>query len=276
LECYSIPKQGLLCFFLYLPWPFLGRAEEIYLNLSKSIYSCKKDARNAITAMKINSKWMAKDIQILRSPETEITHEFCRFLKQNFKNQQETWLTSLKSLLPFWIHNIILVKNEIIIYTSVQNLNTVISFFYYHTNTLFQTISDLTAIDYPDLKFRFEVTYLLLSPIYSIRLRIKTLVDEITPIPSITNIYSGANWMERETWDMFGIYFYNHPDLRRILTDYGFEGFPLLKNWPLSGYMEVRYSDIEKRVIYGPIEITQEFRNYDMLSPWIARSEIEE
>jgi NADH dehydrogenase (ubiquinone) Fe-S protein 3 len=221
-----------------------------------------------------NKKWIAKNVLITNSFEQNI--DLKKILKQNFKNQQETWLTSLKSLLPFWIQNIILIKNEIIIYTSVKNLNTSISFLYYHTNTLFKIIPDLTAIDYPDQKLRFEVVYLLLSPFYSTRIRIKTLIDEITPIPSITNIYTGANWMERETWDMFGIYFYNHPDLRRILTDYGFEGFPLLKNWPLSGYMEVRYCDIEKRVIYEPIEITQEYRNYDMLSPWITRSEIED
>ena len=197
-------------------------------------------------------------------------------LIQNAKNQQETWLLSIASSVPFWIQNIMLIKNEIVIYTSVKNLNQLISFLYYHTNNLFQTLTDLTAVDYPDQKMRFEVVYQLLSSFYASRIRIKTLVDEITPLPSITNIFLGANWMERETLDMFGIYFYNHPDLRRILTDYGFEGFPLLKNWPLSGYMEVRYDDIQKRVIYEPIEITQEYRNYDMLSPWITRSEIED
>ncbi len=221
-----------------------------------------KDNQWMFKALIINTKKYKKDLT--------------KILKQSFKNQQETWLTSLKSLFPFWIQNIIIVKNEIIIYTSVKHLNNLISFFYYHTNTLFKIIPEITAIDYPDQKLRFEVVYIMLSPIYSARIRIKTLVDEITPVPSITNIYPSANWMERETWDMFGIYFYNHPDLRRILTDYGFEGFPLLKNWPLSGYMEVRYCDVQKRVIYEPIEITQEYRNYDMLSPWITRSEIED
>ena len=142
--------------------------------------------------------------------------------------------------------------------------------------TQYKILSSISVVDYPSRKLRFEVVYLLLSPFYSTRIRIKTLIDEITPLPSITNIYPSANWMERETWDMFGIYFYNHPDLRRILTDYGFEGFPLLKNWPLSGYMEVRYCETQKRVIYEPIELTQEYRNYDMLSPWITRSEIED
>jgi NADH/F420H2 dehydrogenase subunit C len=199
-----------------------------------------------------------------------------KILQTNCKNQQETFLTSLKSILPFWIQNIVIVKNEIIIYTSTKHLNSLISFLYYHTNTLFQTIPDITAVDYPDQKLRFEVIYNLLSPIYSARIRIKILAGEADPVPSLVNIFPGANWMERETWDMFGIYFYNHPDLRRILTDYGFEGFPLLKNWPLSGYMEVRYDDEQKRVIYEPIEITQEYRNYDVVSPWISRSEIED
>ena len=232
-----------------------------------------KEKTLKINETKKNIKWVSK---CCTSSAKKYNKDLKKILKQSFKNQQETWLTSLKGILPFWIHNIIIIKNEIIIYTSVEHLAPLISFFYYHTNNLFQTIPDITAIDYPDEKLRFEVVYLLLSPLYSARIRIKTLIDEITPLPSITNIYPGANWMERETWDMFGIYFYNHPDLRRILTDYGFEGFPLLKNWPLSGYMEVRYDDIQKRVIYEPIEITQEYRNYDMLSPWITRSEIED
>lgn len=222
-----------------------------------------------MTYLNKNHKW-------LKLSQTKYNLDLKKIFKQSLKNQQETWLTSLKSMLPFWVLNIIIVKNEIIIYTSVKHLNEFISFFYYHTHNLFKILPDITAIDHPDQKARFEIVYLLLSPFYSTRIRIKTLINEITPLPSITNIFPSANWMERETWDMFGIYFYNHPDLRRILTDYGFEGFPLLKNWPLSGYMEVRYDDIQKRVIYEPIELTQEYRNYDMLSPWITRSEIED
>lgn len=224
-------------------------------------------------SMHVNQKWLFK---INLTNTKTLNKDLKKILKQNFKNQQETWLSTLCTVLPFWIQNIIIIKNEIIIYTSVKHLNSLISFLYYHTNTLFQLLPDITAVDYPDQKLRFEVVYNLLSPSYSTRVRIKTLIDEITPVPSITNIYYGANWMERETWDMFGIYFYNHPDLRRILTDYGFEGFPLLKNWPLSGYLEVRYDDEQKRVIYEPLEMTQEYRNYDMISPWISRSEIED
>lgn len=188
------------------------------------------------------------------------------------KNQQEKWILSIKSIIPKWIESIIIIKKEIIIYTSSIHLLSIINLLKKHTNTLYKTLVDITAIDNPEQIKRFEITYGILSNTYNNRVRIKTIVDEITPIESITTIYKGSNWMERETWDMFGIYFYNHPDLRRILTDYGFDGFPLLKNWPLSGYMEVRYDDERKRVINEPIEITQEFRNFDIISPWVERT----
>lgn len=163
-----------------------------------------------------------------------------------------------------------------VVYTSHKHLYQVIYFLKNHTNSLYKTVADTTAIDYPEYQERFEVAYNLLSTSYNSRIRVKTIIDEITPIPSMTSIYQGLNWMERETWDMFGIYFYNHPDLRRILTDYGFDGFPLLKNYPLSGYLEVRYDDEQKRVINEPIEMSQEFRNFDLISPWVSRSNIED
>ena len=123
-------------------------------------------------------------------------------------------------------------------------------------------------MDYPSRALRFEVVYHLLSIHHNSRIRIKTPLDEMTPLDSIVEIYNSANWWERETWDMFGIFFSNHPDLRRILTDYGFEGHPLRKDFPLSGFVEVRYDDSEKRVITEPIEMTQEFRYFDFSSPW--------
>ena len=123
-------------------------------------------------------------------------------------------------------------------------------------------------MDFPSKTQRFEIVYNLLSIQHNSRIRIKTLVDEITPVDSLVEIYNSANWWERETWDMFGIFFSNHPDLRRILTDYGFEGHPLRKDFPLSGFVEVRYDDSEKRVITEPIEMTQEFRYFDFSSPW--------
>lgn len=196
--------------------------------------------------------------------------------KDSEKINVETWYNSIKNMLPFWILNIIVIKNEIILYTSSKYLYSLIFFLRYHTNTQYNIVSDITAIDYPEHKQRFEIVYNLLSPLYNSRLRVKTIIDEMTPLPSLTVIYPGIGWMERETWDMFGIYFYNHPDLRRILTDYGFDGFPLLKNYPLSGFLEVRYDEEQKRVVHEPIEITQEFRNFDMISPWVSRSNLED
>ena len=127
---------------------------------------------------------------------------------------------------------------------------------------------DLFAVDYPTKENRFELIYCLLSTKYNSRIKIKTFVDELTPVESIVDLYQSANWLEREVWDMHGVYIEQHPDLRRILTDYGFEGYPLRKDFPLSGYNEVRYDDSQKRVIYEPVELTQEFRVFQFNSPW--------
>ncbi|RYE27715.1 MAG: NADH-quinone oxidoreductase subunit C [Sphingobacteriaceae bacterium] len=137
-----------------------------------------------------------------------------------------------------------------------------------HINTQYKMLVDLTAIDYPSREARFVVVYNLCSHAYNCRLRVKTNVDEITPLESCTQVFSSASWWEREVWDMFGIFFSNHPDLRRILTDYGFTGHPLRKDFPLSGYVEVRYDDSEKRVISEKVQLSQEFREFDFSSPW--------
>lgn len=127
---------------------------------------------------------------------------------------------------------------------------------------------DVTAIDWPGRARRFDVVYHLLSPTKNRRIRIKIETDELTPVPSVTDVFPGANWFERETYDMYGVIFAGHPDLRRILTDYGFEGHPLRKDFPLTGFVEVRYDDELKRVVYEPVQLAQEFRNFDFLSPW--------
>ncbi len=132
----------------------------------------------------------------------------------------------------------------------------------------FVSFIDLCGVDYPDRAERFEVVYHLLSPRLNSRIRIKVSTDEATPLPSCTGIFPGADWFEREAWDMYGILFTGHPDLRRILTDYGFDGHPQRKDFPLTGYVEVRYDDEVKRVVYEPVELRQEFRNFDFLSPW--------
>jgi len=133
---------------------------------------------------------------------------------------------------------------------------------------LFVNIVDLTAVDYPERDERFEVVAHFTSPKHNRRIRIKTTASEETPVASLTAVYSGANWYERETYDLFGVIFSGHPDLRRIMTDYGFEGHPLRKDFPMTGFVEVRYDDERKRVVYEPVRLTQEYRNFDFLSPW--------
>lgn len=133
---------------------------------------------------------------------------------------------------------------------------------------LFKSLMEVCGVDYPDRPERFDVVYHLLSYHRNLRIRVTLTTDEATPVESATGLFPSANWFEREVWDMFGVLFDGHPDLRRILTDYGFQGFPLRKDFPLTGYVEVRYSEEHKRVIYEPVDLRQDFRNFDFLSPW--------
>ena len=132
----------------------------------------------------------------------------------------------------------------------------------------FVSFIDICGADYPARARRFDVVYHLLSPRQNMRIRVKVQTDEETPVASVTGIFPGAEWFERETYDMYGVLFTGHPDLRRILTDYGFEGHPLRKDFPLTGFVEVRYDDEARRVVYEPVRLAQEFRNFDFLSPW--------
>lgn len=134
--------------------------------------------------------------------------------------------------------------------------------------TRFHSLVDISGADYPERALRFDVVYHLLSYTNNFRVRVKVAVDEDTPVPSSIGVYPGAGWFEREIWDMFGVMFSGHPDLRRILTDYGFQGHPLRKDFPLTGYVEVRYSEEQKRVVYEPVQLTQDFRSFDFMSPW--------
>ena len=144
-----------------------------------------------------------------------------------------------------------------------------------NTETLnFCQLTDLTAVDYPDRLQRFEIVYQLLSIENNERVRIICSIDDGQIVPSVTSIYKSAEWPEREVWDMYGLFFSDHPDLRRLLTDYGFEGHPLRKDFPLTGYVEVRYDDIERRVAYQPVQLTQEYRDFDFLSPWEGDQEL--
>ena len=133
---------------------------------------------------------------------------------------------------------------------------------------LFDQLIDITAIDYPTKSSRFELVYIFLSMVYNKRVILKTYLEDEEEIESITSVFKSANWFERECFDLFGIKFNNHPDLRKILTDYNFEGYPLRKDFPLTGHTEVRYDDLEKKVVYEPVRLAQEYRNFDYLSPW--------
>ena len=179
---------------------------------------------------------------------------------------KEDYSHFLLSNLP--IYNVTFARNEVTIIVPHSELFNVILFLRDNTNCQYRTIIDICAVDYPERENRFEVVYNFLSTRYNNRIRVKTSVSEITPVDSITPLFKGANWFEREIWDLYGVYFTGHPDLRRILTDYGFEGHPLRKDFPLSGYVEVRYDEIQKRVVCEPIELSQEYRDFNFSSPW--------
>ncbi len=132
----------------------------------------------------------------------------------------------------------------------------------------FQQLLDVCGADYPDRVERFEIVYHLLSMTRNVRVRVKVATDEQAPVPSVVGVYPSAGWFEREAFDMYGVLFSGHPDMRRLLTDYGFQGYPLRKDFPMTGYVEVRYDEEQKRVVYEPVKLTQEFRNFDFLSPW--------
>jgi NADH-quinone oxidoreductase subunit C len=149
-----------------------------------------------------------------------------------------------------------------------ESIVKVLTFLRDDANCLFASLMDVTGIDWPEREHRFDVVYHLLSYKLNQRIRVKIETDEVTPVPSATGVYAAAGWYERETWDLYGVMFEGHPDLRRILTDYGFEGHPLRKDFPLTGYVEVRYDTEQKRVVYEPVTLTQEFRKFDFLSPW--------
>lgn len=172
----------------------------------------------------------------------------------------------LLKILP--IINYSLYKNELCINVSFKNIIPVFFFLKNHTNSQFKILSDICVVDYINKKERFEVIYNLLSIRFNNRLKVKININELEPIDSLTSIYKTAGWSEREAWDMFGIFFNNHNDLRRILTDYGFEGHPLRKDFPLSGYLEVYYNELKKRVVYEPLNLSQQYRLFEFNTPW--------
>lgn len=164
--------------------------------------------------------------------------------------------------------------SELMVSVRREAVARVLAFLRDDPKCLFQVLIDICGADYPERPERFDVVYNLLSVKNNRRIRVKVATDEENPVPSVTGVFSAAGWFERETWDLFGIYFADHPDLRRILTDYGFEGHPLRKDFPLTGYVEVRYDEAEKRVVYEPVKLKQEFRSFDFMSPWEGMSRI--
>ena len=157
---------------------------------------------------------------------------------------------------------------ELMITARAEQIIKVVTFLRDDPQCLFKVMVDICGIDFPERPKRFEVVYNFLSLVHNQRVRVKVDADDQTPVPSISSLHNSANWFEREVWDMYGVMFDDHPDLRRLLTDYGFEGHPLRKDFPLTGFVEVRYDDERKRVVYDPVKLPQEFRKFDFLSPW--------
>ena len=176
--------------------------------------------------------------------------------------------TLVSGALPAEITNVEIIRDQLVLWTQRESIVPVLTLLKNDPRCLFKMLVDVTAVDYPERPERFEVVYNLLSLRHNRRVRVKFAVDEETPVPSVTGVFPVAGWYEREVWDMFGISFSDHADLRRILTDYGFAGHPLRKDFPLTGYVEVRYDEEQKRVIYEPVKLTQEFRSFDFVSPW--------
>jgi len=170
--------------------------------------------------------------------------------------------------LPAAIQSKTIAHNELTLHVAREEIVAVMKFLRDDPRCRFEILIDICGVDWPARTNRFDLVYHLLSPRLNQRIRVKLETDETTPVASVVGLFSVANWFEREAYDMFGILFSGHPDLRRLLTDYGFQGHPLRKDFPLTGYVEVRYDDEQKRVVYEPVELTQEFRSFDFESPW--------
>lgn len=181
---------------------------------------------------------------------------------------QEALARHIRQVFPEAVTGHDSVREELILHVRRTAIVEVLKFLRDDPECLFEMLADLCGVDYPDRAERFEVVYNLLSLRKNMRLRVKVSTNETAAVPSVTGVFSGAGWYEREAWDMYGILFDGNPDLRRILTDYGFEGHPQRKDFPLTGFVELRYDESLKRVAYGPVSLTQDYRTFDNLSPW--------
>ncbi len=171
-----------------------------------------------------------------------------------------------------YVHATDIAFGELVVEARADQVVRVLKFLKDDPGCRFEQLTDLCGVDYPERDPRFDVVYHLLSMSRNRRMRLKIGVNEDQPVPSVTEVYPSAGWWERETWDLYGIHFAGNPDLRRLLTDYGFDGHPLRKDFPLTGYVELRYDSEQKRVVYEPVKLTQEFRRFDFLSPWEGAS----
>ena len=174
----------------------------------------------------------------------------------------------VQSALPEQLEEVEIEYDELAIVARPESIVRVLSFLRDDVNCQFKQLMDVCGVDYPGRPQRFDVVYNLLSLTHNRRIRVKIRTDGQAAVPTVTGVFSSAGWWEREAYDLYGIWFRDHPDLRRILTDYGFDGYPLRKDFPLTGYFEVRYDDEQKRIVYEPVKLTQDFRNFDFLSPW--------
>lgn len=177
-------------------------------------------------------------------------------------------LDYLRATYPSHINGAGIHKGELVLETSAEHIVSLLEFLRDNPKTLCKQLMDIAGVDYPERERRFEVVYQLLSLKQNLRIRVKLAVGEGQPVPSVVSMFSSAGWYEREAWDMYGILFSGNPDLRRILTDYGFDGHPQRKDFPLTGYVELRYDLEQKRVVYEPVKLTQAYRSFDYLSPW--------
>lgn len=184
----------------------------------------------------------------------------------SFQAQNQKTLTYLSSFVPILAFDS--QDTSLVISVKPEDLLFTLEILKKHTNTQYTCLSSISGVDYPERSRRFEVSYDLLSIKFNSRIRVKTFVDELTPLESSVSVFPGATWWEREVWDMFGVFFDKNSEIKRILTDYGFEGHPLRKDFPLSGYVESRYDDSTKRVVCEPLENAQEFRSFDFSSGW--------
>ena len=175
---------------------------------------------------------------------------------------------TIKAALPGAVHGSFVAFDQLTLNVDGAKIVEVVRFLREDPGCRFVSFIDVTAVDYPGRENRFDVVYHLMSPTLNARVRLKFEASETTQVPSIIGVFPGADWFEREAYDLYGVIFVGHPDMRRLLTDYGFDGHPLRKDFPLSGFVEVRYDDQEKRVVYEPVRLNQEFRKFDFLSPW--------